>query len=560
MLAVVLLLGTPAVGADVDLFAPAFSLARHQGTLQGEAATVREGVSVGVTGAWVADPVLRGERPAVARLVPVHLQGSVSAGPRLRIDASLPIYADTDVALAGFTGPAVGDATLGALWSIAGSDDGPIAIGLLPRLLVGTGTSAAQVSRGWGASGVLAVSGRAGPFGWVLDGGLTLADNAPLQGEASGVGLGARTVAGATLQLARPLRVGAEVDAWFGGVANNVRDEQRSASVQGFAQLGSEQGLGVLVGGGTGLIDGVGTPRFRVFASLSWTSWRSDLDGDTIADRIDGCPADPEDTDGFEDQDGCPEPNNDADGLVDAEDQCPDDPEDVDGWADDDGCPEPDNDEDGVLDGDDECPVEGGLSEHGGCPDRDGDGLRDLDDGCPDAAGAREDHGCPDSDGDGLHDGVDRCPDEARPEDETLATTDGCRHRVYVTDHAVVTDRIPFPEGRITLGASTRETLDAVAKKLLAHPELGRVEIQGHTDNVGPSSFNRRLSQRRANAVRDHLVERGVPVERLVARGYGEARPRFTNRTERGRTQNRRVQFVLLDPPGVDPTDGATAP
>ncbi|MEM6930684.1 MAG: OmpA family protein, partial [Myxococcota bacterium] len=92
--------------------------------------------------------------------------------------------------------------------------------------------------------------------------------------------------------------------------------------------------------------------------------------------------------------------------------------------------------------------------------------------------------------------------------------------------------------------------------------DLGRVEIQGHTDNVGPSSYNRKLSGRRANAVRAYLIAKGVAGDRVLARGYGESRPRFTNRTAGGRMRNRRVQFVLLDDPDrlVDPSDATSSP
>jgi hypothetical protein len=154
-----------------------------------------------------------------------------------------------------------------------------------------------------------------------------------------------------------------------------------------------------------------------------------DRDGDGIPDDVDKCPDDPEDFDGFEDADGCPDPDNDRDGIPDVDDKCPnlpgprpdgcphgaandrdgdgipddvdkcpDDPEDFDGFEDADGCPDPDNDGDGILDVDDLCPNEAGPPPDG-CPhittgDRDGDGIPDARDKCPDAPGPRPD-GCP---------------------------------------------------------------------------------------------------------------------------------------------------------------------
>ncbi len=98
-----------------------------------------------------------------------------------------------------------------------------------------------------------------------------------------------------------------------------------------------------------------------------------DRDGDGIADSIDKCPDDPEDKDGWQDEDGCPDPDNDGDGILDGRDKCPNDAEDKDGWQDDDGCPDPDNDGDGILDVNDKCPnapeTRNGVADEDGCPD-----------------------------------------------------------------------------------------------------------------------------------------------------------------------------------------------
>ena len=98
-----------------------------------------------------------------------------------------------------------------------------------------------------------------------------------------------------------------------------------------------------------------------------------DKDGDGIKDNVDKCPNDPEDKDGFQDEDGCPDPDNDGDGLFDKVDQCPNDAEDKDGFQDEDGCPDPDNDGDGVLDAADKCPnqpeTKNGYQDDDGCPD-----------------------------------------------------------------------------------------------------------------------------------------------------------------------------------------------
>ena len=93
-------------------------------------------------------------------------------------------------------------------------------------------------------------------------------------------------------------------------------------------------------------------------ALLTTPAMAGDKDGDGIPNTLDACREEPEDIDGFEDEDGCPDPDNDDDGIPDIVDQCPNEPEDIDGFEDEDGCPDPDNDGDGVLDADDQCPHE----------------------------------------------------------------------------------------------------------------------------------------------------------------------------------------------------------
>lgn len=90
------------------------------------------------------------------------------------------------------------------------------------------------------------------------------------------------------------------------------------------------------------------------------------------------------------------------------------------------------------------------------------------------------------------------------------------------------------------------ELNEAVAL-LNLHDELARVEVAGHTCDLGPADYNQGLSQRRAQAVRDYLVENGVSADRLVVRGYGEDRPKVANRSESARQQNRRVELVVLE-------------
>jgi OOP family OmpA-OmpF porin len=179
------------------------------------------------------------------------------------------------------------------------------------------------------------------------------------------------------------------------------------------------------VGGGVGLISGVGVPVFRALAGAAWQPQGLDADNDGIADEKDQCPAEPEDRDGYMDEDGCPDDDNDGDGLPDKADKCSDQPEDFDKFKDEDGCPDTDNDGDGIPDGYDSCPNDpedkNGYQDDDGCPehDKDHDGISDDKDKCPDQAedfdGVCDADGCPDTDcdNDGLLDDQDECPEQA---------------------------------------------------------------------------------------------------------------------------------------------------
>ncbi|HTA18602.1 MAG TPA: thrombospondin type 3 repeat-containing protein, partial [Polyangia bacterium] len=179
--------------------------------------------------------------------------------------------------------------------------------------------------------------------------------------------------------------------------------------------LGGRQRFGALQifgAAGPGLLDGYGTPVFRVVAGGSWSNAPLDVDHDGIPDDADKCPIEPEDRDGFEDADGCPDPDNDHDGIPDVVDKCPNQPETKNGYKDEDGCPDKnlhdlDTDKDGVMDDVDKCPTE----------PEDKDGFEDAD-GCPD----------PDNDKDGIPDAKDKCPNE--PETyNNVKDDDGCPTR-----------------------------------------------------------------------------------------------------------------------------------
>ena len=219
----------------------------------------------------------------------------------------------------------------------------------------------------------------------------------------------------------------------------------------------------------------------------------NDRDGDGIPDDLDKCPNEPEDKDGFQDEDGCPDLDNDGDGIPDTLDKCPNEPEDKDGFQDEDGCPDPDNDGDGIPDIIDKCPNE------------------------PETFNNYQD--------------ADGCPDEVP---------------AAVKKFTGVIEGINFKTGSADILPGSYVLLDRAAKVLQDYPDV-KLEISGHTDNRGKADYNRDLSQRRADAVKTYFVTRGVASERLQSIGYGLTRPIANNKTQSGRATNRRTEFRLIN-------------
>jgi OmpA-OmpF porin, OOP family len=183
-------------------------------------------------------------------------------------------------------------------------------------------------------------------------------------------------------------------------------------------------------------------------------------------------------------------------------------------------------------------------------PDRDGDGVPDSKDLCPDEPGPPELDGCPDTDGDGIPDWEDRCPHEPGPaENQGCPLPPGEPLVELEVQRLSLHDAVNFDTDRDTLKPESFPVLDQVARLLGEHPELTRIRVEGHTDNVGSAAYNKELSLRRANAVVRYLVGHGVAPARLVPEGYGLERPVARNETALGRARNRRVEFTILDGP-----------
>jgi OmpA-OmpF porin, OOP family len=399
--------------------------------------------------------------------------------------------------------------------------------------------------------------------------------------------------------------------------ATRMRSGTGSDALEGalalqFRPLNSD--LVFLGGAGLGFNEGIGVPRERIFAGIAFIRESSDQDQDNIIDAKDQCMTAPEDVDGYQDADGCPDPDNDGDGMADAGDKCPNEAEVKNGFQDEDGCPDEiaDRDQDGIPDAEDKCPDQGGSTvvnrkgDFYGCPDRDKDGLPDLVDKCPtdpeDTDGFQDSDGCsdPDNDNDGVKDVDDQCVDEAEvrngfqdddgcpdavpdsdrdgiPDDKDRCPQapenyngyqddDGCPDRGNAlaevrADDIAIYDVVNFAKDSDKIvGKKSFLVLDAVAAAMVHHPEIFQVEVGGHTDSQGDAAHNRDLSKRRATAVVDYLSTRGVDRRRLTAAGYGPDKSIASNKTAAGRAKNRRVEFNILSstkkqaPPGQPQT------
>jgi len=313
-------------------------------------------------------------------------------------------------------------------------------------------------------------------------------------------------------------------------------------------------------GGGYGVIPtSYGTSQGRFFAGIVFEPGSGDRDGDGYKDDVDKCPDDPEDFDEFDDEDGCPDPDNDQDGIPDVQDKCPNEP----GPRENDGCPMNkvhDRDGDGIPDNLDKCPDEpedfDKFQDEDGCPDKDNDqdGILDKNDLCPndpeDKDGFEDEDGCPDPDNDHdrILDANDKCPNEPETyngfEDE-----DGCPDKGLVIvqrGKLEILDKIYFETDKDVIKEVSFPLLDAIAATIKGHPEIALIEIQGHADERGDDEHNLDLTDRRAHSVMRALEDRGVELGRLKARGYGETKPVCTQHNEDCWSKNRRVEFIII--------------
>ncbi len=302
-------------------------------------------------------------------------------------------------------------------------------------------------------------------------------------------------------------------------------------------------------------------PRYAIQFQFGWGGYLTaqDEDKDGLKDNEDDCPQVPEDIDGYQDTDGCPDPDNDKDGILDTLDKCPNEPEDKDGFADEDGCPDLDNDGDGVPDAKDLCPDKpedfDNFEDHDGCPDLDNDkdGVEDSGDRCPNQAedidGFEDTDGCPDldNDKDGIPDLKDQCPNE--PEvfngvDDQDGCPDSVKKEINMPRQQIL-NGVMFRSGTAELTFDSYQYIDPLVRTLKQYPEVD-IEIRGHTEGIGDPGANMKLSQARADAVKQYLISKEIASDRIRTQGMGSNVPIADNKTAAGRAQNRRIEILRL--------------
>jgi len=300
--------------------------------------------------------------------------------------------------------------------------------------------------------------------------------------------------------------------------------------------------LGVALG--RGMTTGPGTPALRGILTFSYTPAAPELkpvhpkgpvrpppddDLDGVPNSKDECPENQEDKDLFKDDDGCPETDNDGDGFADAQDKCPLDAEDKDRFEDEDGCPDKDNDGDGIADTKDRCPTAA----------EDKDKFQDND-GCPEA----------DNDKDGIVDSIDKCPIEPEVINGTT-DDDGCPDKgnslvVLSPDRLELLEAVIFKKDKVDTKESAN-VLGQVGAHLRAHPEILRVRLGVHVQPTKDTAADQKLSEARAKAVREYLVDFGIDPLRLQASGFGGKQPLVPPTTKGAQQINDRLEMVVLE-------------
>lgn len=498
----------------------------------------------------------------VGHVITLDAGANVVVWNRLRVGVSIPVVLyneGEDAKLRGQTihAPAdaqgVGDLRFGVDARLFGKADAPITMAAGLRMWLPTGSPSSYTGDGFIRVGPrVAVAGQLGRFVYAGNLGVVVRD--PEQGVVGEVPIDSELIHGVSVGLSlfdHRITVGPELhgSTGLGGQAFKTRASPLEAlfGAHGAIVHGVRAGLGV----GKGIVAGFGSPDVRALASVEWVM--------PYEEPVVVITTPP------------PPPDNDGDGIPDDQDACPDafGPKRKDKLTS--GCD--DRDKDGIVDPQDACPDEVGVShpdaKRNGCPsDKDDDGIIDKADACPDVKGVPSDdpklNGCPDLDPDydGILGAADACPNDPGPA-HSNPKRNGCPVALLRASEIVIKESIAFEPDTAVLreDKGTIDVLSAVRDILIAHSELEKLRIEGHTDNRGKPRDSQKLSQERALAVVNWLTEQGIKPNRLSAVGMGQDRPIDSNDTDEGRAANQRIEFhVEKVAPRPAPATPAPAP
>ncbi|MFB6351235.1 MAG: transporter, partial [Bradymonadaceae bacterium] len=310
---------------------------------------------------YLSQPVVRGRGDHAQSIVDQQLVADVLGGigltDRAQIGIHLPFYLVNAGSFAGdeFSGATVGDLALQPKVQVLTHEQSPIGLAARLDVTLPTGEGTAFVGNpGVGVRPKLIADAEAGPATLAVNVGSVFTPSGAIEN----IEVGNRFTYGfsAEYQIVEGL-LGVAGELYGHTPYSQFFSDINDAPLEGLlgAKLRTDAGAVVSAAAGGGIAPGIGAPEFRAIIGVSYPTEVADTDGDGLVDGNDECPNEREDIDGFEDDNGCPEPDNDGDGLADAEDECSNENEDMDGFEDEDGCAELDNDQDGVPDEPDEC-------------------------------------------------------------------------------------------------------------------------------------------------------------------------------------------------------------
>jgi outer membrane protein OmpA-like peptidoglycan-associated protein len=444
----------------------------------------------------------------------LHIAAGVSLWDRLLVAADMPLTLvmtgkeNSEIGFASGKGASAGDLRLSLRGRLLGEAKSIASLSLGGHVWVPTGDTKKFTSTGRvHGMPVLVLAGENDMLAYALNAGVNL------QKTVDEMGTGSQMVFGGALGFLladRKIQLGPEI---YGTtvMTGDQKFKKATTNIEGIVGLRARLADFVLgAGAGPGFTRGIGTPAVRVLLSVAYAPGPLPPPPPPPPPVKKKKPAD-----------------RDHDGIFDRDDACPDEP----------GVPNDDPTKHG-------CPIP---------PDRDGDGIVDKDDACPDVKGVASsnpsENGCPpDTDGDGIRDDVDACPNEKGVPDMD-PSKNGCPKLVRVTDgEIVILEQVQFKTGSAVILPASDDLLRQVAAVMVEHPEIKQIEVQGHTDNRGGKAYNKKLSQKRADAVKKWLLNYGqIEAGRLSARGYGMDEPLADNATPDGRQKNRRVQFKITE-------------